>query len=156
MLYYGDVGSNNYNCGLNSGTVITETFSLLDGVAYNLSFKLMMDTETSTSYDKLFIYAMAAGQEIELWNKSKLTASKGVWKTYEANFNGFAGQDVQLKFFFNTGDSVLNATKGVFVDDISITSTCLPHPCSSNGECSDGFGETSETCVGISCSYSIP
>jgi hypothetical protein len=156
VLYYGDVGSNNYDCGLNSGTVITETFSLLDGVAYNLSFKLMMDTETSTSYDKLFIYAMAAGQEIELWNKSKLTASKGVWKTYEANFNGFAGQDVQLKFFFNTGDSVLNATKGVFVDDISITSTCLPHPCSSNVECNDELGGTSESCAGISCSYSIP
>ncbi len=155
VLYYGDTGANNYNCGLNSGTAVTETFSLLDGVAYTLSFKLRMDTETSTSYDKLWIYALAGGQEIELWNKANLTAGKN-WGTYEFNFNAFAGQDVQLKFFFNTQDSVLNSTTGVFIDDITVTSTCLAQPCSSAAECDDGYGKTSQSCAGVSCTYSIP
>lgn len=154
-LYYGNPGTNDYDCGLNSGTVVTESFSLLEGVAYSLSFKLMMDTETSNSYDKLFIYAMSGGKELELWNKSKLSGSAGVWMTYEFNFNAFAGQDVQLKFYFNTQDSVLNGTQGVFVDDIQVNSTCLVPPCSTNGDCNDGLSGTSDTCTGVSCSYSI-
>lgn len=156
LLYYGDAGANNYNCGTNSGTAVTETFSLLEGVAYTLSFKVMMDTETSSSYDKLFIYALAGGQEIELWSKPKFPVSKNVWKTYQFNFNAFEGNDVQLKFYFTTQDSVLNSTKGVFIDDITVTSTCLPQSCSSVAECDDGFGKTSQACTGVSCAYSIP
>ena len=156
LLRYSKPGSNNYDCSLNSGTAVTEPFELQEGVAYTLSIKLMMDTETSTSYDKLFIYAVTNDKEIELWNKASLSAGKAQWGTYEFNFNAFAGEEVKLKFYFNSVDSVLNGTSGVFVDDITVTSTCLPAPCDSASDCSDGLNATTESCAGVGCDYTIP
>jgi hypothetical protein len=156
VLYYGNVAANDFNCSVNSGTVITETFSLQEGVDFTLSWGLMMDTETSISYDKLFIYALVDGIEIEIWSKYSLNAAKGQWATYQVNFNAFAGKDVALKFYFHTIDSVLNATSGVFLDDVKVNSNCLPAPCGSNSDCDDGLANTTDTCAGVGCAYSIP
>lgn len=154
VLYYGDVGAQNFDCGQNAGTATTEAITLLSGVDYTLSFYLRMDSESSTSYDKLFIYLVTDKGDILIWDKTQLPSSDA-WYLYSFDFSALAGETFQLKFDFNTVDGILNDKAGVFVDDIFVKSTCLPVSCTSDGDCDDGLPGTTGTCSSSGCEWSI-
>ena len=61
-----------------------------------------------------------------------------------------------LLFDFDTQDSISNDSTGLYIDDIHITSTCLPKPCSDDFQCADGLTGTIESCGLAGCEYTIP
>lgn len=120
ILYYGDPNVQNYNFGANNGTA-TLPATLLDGdVISSLKFDLYMETE-SGSYDDLTITANGT----QLWKKSQqFTFSTSTWTTLSLDLSQFKGQTVTIVFTFNTGDSILNSTFGVAIDNLKILAAC--------------------------------
>jgi hypothetical protein len=152
VLYYGN--GTNYDCGANNGTATSPEIKLQGSYGYTLSFFLYMDTESSVSYDKLFVKILAGGKAFEVWNKSKLGGAK-VWKNHVIDLNAFAGQAINIEFAFDTKDSIANSGQGVFIDDVIIKSSCAGVTCATNPECNDAIGGTTDTCVAGFCSYSL-
>ena len=154
VLYYGDPESWNFDCGASSGSALSPMIQLqAPGFAYSLSFKLAMYTEASTSYDHLFIYAVLSdGNEHLLWSKTSLV-SANTWHQVEANLSAIGGADFQLRFDFDTVDTVANGTPGVFIDDILIESECGPTACVEPGDCDDGYSWSTDTCENGECAY---
>jgi hypothetical protein len=42
------------------------------------------------------------------------------WVSQSINLSAYIGQDVRLRFYFDTMDSVLNYYEGYYVDDVQI------------------------------------
>ncbi|MEE2780389.1 MAG: hypothetical protein VYE15_07690, partial [Myxococcota bacterium] len=154
VLYYGNPSAMNYDCGLNAGTATSEQISLLPGVDYNLTFQLLVDTESGTTYDKLLLYLLVDGKEILLWDKSSLQGT-GSWKEYQFNFSAMAGKSFQLRWNFDTFDGIINDKLGVMLDDVKITSSCQVVSCTADSECDDGVNGTTGSCSAAGCEWSL-
>jgi hypothetical protein len=153
-LYYGDSDAWNFDCGASSGAATTPWIVLpTPGYAYTLSFKLAMFTEASTNYDQLHVWAVLEdGNEVLLWDKTGLDGNDA-WQSIEANLSAIGGTSFKLRFDFNTVDQIANATLGVFIDDILVTSQCGPTACEDATTCDDGFAWSTDTCENGECAY---
>jgi hypothetical protein len=116
-LYYGNPGSWNYNAGANNGIAETSTFVVPNTPQAKLTFSVWIHIEASASYDKLFLRLMPSGQQ--LW--SKVGVLQQQWVDVSIPLQNFSGQSVQLRWDFNTIDSILNSTKGIFIDDLKVS-----------------------------------
>jgi hypothetical protein len=124
-LYYGNPSIGSYNDGQTSGAVTSPAVAIPNKNGVQLRFWLYMDTESSVSYDQLFVYALAGGAPATIWSKSSYaTGAMAVWKQMVVNLDAYKGKNVQFQWFFNTIDGVFNSTEGVYVDDIEIVVPC--------------------------------
>lgn len=153
-LYYGNLGSGDFNCGQNAGTVKLGPTTLEPGLAYELRWWLYMDTEGGTTYDELQILAEVGGASYLLWTKSQLPSTQ-TWYEFAVDMSAFAGESVTIVFDFDTNDGIANGGAGVFVDDLRLQSNCKAKTCTVDAECADGISQTSETCTGGQCAYGL-
>jgi hypothetical protein len=124
-LYYGSITDGDYDFGTNSGTAKSPAFVVPAATAVTAETWVYMDTESSSSYDTLALQVLRPG---------KTTVSKAVkaqvgfavlsWVKVTVDLTPYAGETVQLAWYFNTVDSTSNGGKGVFVDDVVVTRTC--------------------------------
>ena len=121
-LYYGDPVAGNYaGAGTNSGSATMPAIQLTAAKKAGITFSLWMDTEASTSYDKLTVSV----NNTVVWTKnSTQTITMSTWQPVTINLSTYAGQSVTIKFNFDTSDSVLNSTEGVHIDDITLYHDC--------------------------------
>jgi hypothetical protein len=134
-LYYGNPSAKNFNFGANAGTVWTPKMKVPAGKS-QIEFWIYWDTEGGTTYDKtaVFVYLDGKKKNIGLTTKPNSgalwfagTAGKTqskIWYHVKYDTSAFSGQDLQLLFYFNSGDSIGNTGQGVFVDDIKLTVNC--------------------------------
>ena len=153
-MYYGDTESMTFACGHNAGTATSPEITLIGGVAYTLIFDANIDVESNTVYDTLDVYALVEDKEVLLWDKS-LMISTDTWHTYAVDLSAMAGRTFRLRFSFDTHDDVANESSGLYIDDIQITSTCLPKPCLDDPGCDDGVSQTLDSCGLNGCEYLI-
>jgi hypothetical protein len=159
-LYYGNPANLNYNSGSfseNTGTATGPSVFLTPGVDAVFSAKVWMETESSSYYDKLFIY-MEYQKEDESWNEVLLwtktySFTQATWNTVTIPVHAFAGKNVRAKFIFDTVDGTVNDTEGTYIDDIKFVSTCTTVECSSASDCNDDIILTVEICDNGSCLY---
>ena len=154
-MYYGDLTSMTFACGHNAGTATSPEITLMPGVAYRLIFDANLDVESNTVYDTLDLYAVVDGKEVLIWDKTEMI-STDTWYSYDVDLSALAGQTFQLRFSFDTHDDVANESTGIYIDDLEITSTCLPKPCVDDLGCDDGVSQTLESCGLQGCEYVIP
>jgi hypothetical protein len=134
-LYYGDPQAKNFNFGATAGTATSPKWSV-PGPGAKLEFSFYFDCETSTTYDKFYVYLLVNDVKTNVGIASLPTNGAIVYKG-QANYSltkkfhdvsldvsAYAGKQVQLQFYFNTGDSVGNSGQGIFVDDIRFSSPC--------------------------------
>jgi len=121
-LYYGDPVAGNYaGSNTNNGTATMPAIQLAAGKKAGLTFSLYMDTEGSTSYDTLKIYVGST----QVWEKdSTQQVTQEKWQTVSINLSSYAGQNVVIKFVFDTEDDIANSSEGVFIDDLTIYHNC--------------------------------
>ena len=155
-LYYGDPTKGSYDFGASNGSATTPAFFVPQGVETTASFALYMDTETSSYYDTLAVYAVTDQGEATLFSKDTDLVDVKVWATYAINISAFGGTTIQLRFAFDTGDGAANTGEGVFVDDIAVTSTCAPLGCVTSSDCEDGLSTTEDTCTQGTCVHAPP
>ena len=156
VLYYGDPGAMNFDCGTNEGTATSEMVTLLPGVDYQLTFKLFQDTESGTTYDKLWMYVLVDGKKTTMWTKQNMSpGAMGSWTSYSFDVSGLAGKTVQFQWEFDSHDGVINDKLGVMVDAMKIISSCEAVSCTNDADCSDDISSTTGTCSPTGCTWSL-
>jgi len=124
-LYYGNTAALNFNSGVSSGSATSPVISLPNKDGITLEFWAYMDTETSSVYDKLFLYLKNGPSSSTIWQKSNYTSTgMKLWSKQVVNLNNYKGQNIQLEWFFNSVDSIINSGEGVYIDDIQVIQTC--------------------------------
>ena len=134
-LYYGDPAAKNYNWGTNAGTVRTPKVKLPAGPA-SVEFWIQFNVEAGTKYDQVKVFLIADGARVVVGAAGQPNMGalfqKGdqpwdvmnSWYKINADISKWAGKEVQLEFYFNTGEAITNSTLGALVDDVKILGTC--------------------------------
>ena len=114
--------SYNYNTGArNSGYLTSPTINLAGYGSATLYFDGYYQTETTgTWYDRRLVQISVNGGAFT--NLGQLSGDvMNRWNPYQFNLNSYAGNQVRLRFFFDTIDSWYNNYWGWSIDDINVT-----------------------------------
>ncbi len=155
ILYYGHPTLNFYESGgRNTGTATTPPIRLPDGVELTLSLSLLIDVEVVQGRDLFRVEALLASGAtvVPLIDKAELT--RNLWQELSVDLSWASGQVVQLRFVFDTIDGAQNTTRGVFVDDLRLLSSCLSRRCGIAAECSSRASCITGDCVDNACRFS--
>ncbi|MBM4397616.1 MAG: hypothetical protein FJ087_18250 [Deltaproteobacteria bacterium] len=154
-LYYGDPEVWDFdNGGINSGDAASPQLDLPANSGISLSFRARLDTEDSGDYDVLSVLWVEGETEYQLWRKSDSTVQDKFFLV-TIDMSGFAGRTGAVVFRFDTIDGTVNASEGVYVDQVELASTCAPVECAKSADCDDESGYTDDTCVAGACSYEL-
>ncbi len=111
----------NYNTGArNSGSLTSPWIDLSAASSAMLSFKSWHQTEDmGVLWDKKTVLVSTDGAQ---WSQiMQISGLPNQWKPCNFDLSAYAGQQIKLRFFFDTMDGVLNAFRGWYVDDISVS-----------------------------------
>jgi hypothetical protein len=97
-----------------------------------VSFSIRMGTEWNDALyvnpgglDRLSFAVVVSGDLNELWSSDEIEGSTGgQWERIELSLGPYAGQNVSLRFEFDSVDSVSNDFLGVQLDDIAVGQLC--------------------------------
>lgn len=106
--------------------VTSGSISLPEAGAVTATFQVFLDGESSGSYDKLDLWVVPdVGEPVLVWTKDSVGGdTAGVFVPASADLTAFAGQVVQVRFAFDSVDSLSNNGEGAYVDDFRIDTTC--------------------------------
>jgi hypothetical protein len=110
-----------YNTGArNSGALMTPQIDLSGGVSASLRFRSWYETEdTGTTWDRKLVQVSTDGEN---WTTvAQISGQNKEWTVQAVDLKAYAGQQVYIRFFFDTMDAVLNQFQGWFLDDVSVT-----------------------------------
>jgi len=119
FAYYGNTTSCTYQTGqvANSGSLTSPVISLPNvpsGGSMTLSYCYTLEKENNASFDKATVYING-----DVVHEPEQTND---WTTVEIDLAQYGGQDVQLRFEFDTVDEVQNNFRGFQVDAVKIES----------------------------------
>ncbi len=130
-FYYGQDASCNYDTGSQtSGTLTSPVISGVDGSS-TLTFQYYRQVESfSGDFDRTRVDILAGGSTTNVFSLNSSDASAAGWVSSGAiDLSAFAGQDIQVRFTFDSGDAQVNNFDGWFIDDVVVTggaSGCTP------------------------------
>ncbi len=154
-LYYGDPQTGDYHEDLqSSGSVHVAGLVLPPGTRITLSFALWLDVEDLADYDTLTVWVQDGATSWSVWTRAETTPQK-TWQTLTLDLSAFAGRTVEVRFAFDTVDDTVNETEGVFLDDVTVRSSCQTRTCSTAADCDDDLDVSGETCENGACRYSL-
>jgi hypothetical protein len=122
--YYGQAGTCTYDNGAaNSGTLTSAAFAVPLGAVTSLSFWSYYQTEeTGTSWDVRIVQVSVDGGAFQ--NVAQLSGdTMFAWRLVTVDLSAYTGHTIQLRFYFDTYDAVMNAYRGWYVDDVRVTGT---------------------------------
>ena len=130
--YYGNPSEFDYDTGSsNSGSLTSKPISI-PGNDYQLKFWYRYETEAPIPrWDQRWVQISANGSPFE--NVLQLdNDANNFWLQAAVDLTPYAGQEIQIRFYFTTLDSINNANhQGWLIDDIEITQGTQP-------ACNDG------------------
>ncbi|MBD89486.1 MAG: hypothetical protein CL940_04055 [Deltaproteobacteria bacterium] len=136
-LYFGDSKKSppDFNTGEPvSGSVLSPPVTLPTVGSASVNFKVFMDAEASTSYDQLSVSVIVGGSAVEVWTKAEIPMiPTGGFVDAEADLSNWIGKTIQLQFHFDSIDNFINEGEGVYIDDLSIESSCEGATASDSG-----------------------
>lgn len=126
-FYYGQESSCNYNTGgANSGSL---TSPIITDITANttLNFNYLREVESfNGNFDITTVEVISAGGATTVFSLNASDASANQWlASGDINLSAFAGEAIQLRFTFNTGDATANNQIGWFIDDVVVTNEPL-------------------------------
>ncbi len=131
-LYYGQDSTCNYSTGgSNSGDLISPTIAGINA-ASALTFDYFRQVESyNGDYDRTQVAVSSDGGSTwsTVWSRNASNPSENAWTSSGAiSLAAFDGQQIRLRFRFDTVDGVSNAFTGWLVDDVVVTadSACTP------------------------------
>lgn len=126
-LYYGQnegpLGGGNFNTPVlaNGGAVFSPVISLPSTGTLELNFNYLLESEFGTTFDAASVAVDAGGGFVTIMSKADvLTQTAGLWSNASADLTSFSGQDITLRFSFDTGDGVNNNLEGWYIDDVTV------------------------------------
>lgn len=129
-FYYGQDSSCDYDTGsANSGTLTSPPISGITSSS-TLSFAYLREVESfSGSFDQTEVEVLHSGGTDTVFALDSSDPSSAVWTSSGSiSLAAYAGDTIQVRFTFDTGDNVDNDQIGWFIDDVEVTaeSACQP------------------------------
>ncbi len=130
-LHYGqDTNCNYENGATNSGDLVSPK---IDGIGADsiLSFDYFRQVESdSGAYDQTEVAVSVVGSAnwTTVWSRDSSNVSENAWvSSGDISLSAYAGESIQVRFRFDTVDSIFNTFTGWLVDDVTVTtsSTCV-------------------------------
>jgi hypothetical protein len=116
-----------------SGNMNSVAISLPTVTPIMLSFNYRIVNECTPgpgcSYDNLFFeISTNGGTTFNLHAGSDVGTllNDGTWRSYSQNISIYAGQNIILRYRFNSSDGLANEFDGIYVDDVLITAPNIP------------------------------
>jgi len=132
--YYGREGAFNYDTGArNAGYLVSPTISLAGvGGAITLSFDYVLSTEGNTDYDRAEVQISNDGGSswttLASRSSANTLAGAATWSRWSGDISDYAGDDIVIRFGFDTVDNMYNNLEGWYVDNVIITGEPGNHP----------------------------
>ena len=140
--YYGafetSTGGGEYYIGRNhQGTLTSPTLPTIPECGRTaLCFNYLLDTRDQLDRDFVEVRIVEVVNEVEV-NETTIFSRAGTgdenlpetgnaWYTACYEVTAYAGQDVRVRFFFDTGDPPELDPEGWYVDDVRLVNVCLP------------------------------
>lgn len=133
--------------------VLPEVVIPADSLA-SVKFDLWIDTEPTSPgtpylFDVLELKVEIGGVEQEVaFTSEEQKSTDGTCITFAADLSIYAGMAVDLKFSFDTNDGTNNFYKGIYLDNLVVSTYCTP--CTGLAECEDLDVCTTDACVPFS------
>ena len=123
-MYYGDETSGNYDEGHTAGRITSKVIDLNGLDDPQLSFNYFLETEGfPSSFDQAKVMVSKDGgnsfQEIAS-NDGELTDPTTGWTSATFGLDDYSNEEIQIRFDFDTVDSIANQYEGWFVDDVIV------------------------------------
>ncbi len=117
--YYGQPPACTYDTGAtNSGRLTTIASVALPAGQTSLTFQSWEDTENFAPYDSRQLFISTNGTNFtSIWNSTNNAAA---WYEVSIDLSAYAGQNIWLRFEFDTLDNITNNYIGWYVDDVRI------------------------------------
>ena len=157
-LYYGngDPEHPSYDDGsANWGEATVPVTLVPEGSALALTFDAWLDVEATPDFDALTLALVIDGATYRVWDKTTL-AGTSEWHTYTVDLSAFSGRTGFLVARFDTVDDTSNQGQGVYLDNVTVTSSCAARACVSDADCDDGVAATQARCLpNGQCGYTL-
>ena len=125
-FYYGGENTGTYNTGAaNAGSITSPVIALPASGPVNLSFNYVLQTEGSTSFDTANVQVSTDGfaTATTVGSRGSNLPNSATWTSFTASLAAFIGQNIQIRFVFDTTDAISNNFEGWYVDDVQLVST---------------------------------
>lgn len=126
-LYCGEPVAQTYAIGQRvKSSATTPILSLPAGGHTRLTFDLFMVTRPALDVDVFQVFALRAGALVPLWSSKALSAGNTMgFTSVQVDLSSFAGQDLQLRFVFDSVDAHAPANEGTYIDTLRLETTCF-------------------------------
>ena len=119
-------GGGNYNTfNTVAGNLTSPWISLPAGGGLSLNFNYVLQTEGSTFWDQSYLQISTDGSNFNTIRQYNGLAESSVWTGSTVDLSAYAGQNVELRWHFDTLDPFANSYEGWYVDDVSIMQTAF-------------------------------
>ncbi len=130
-FYYGSETTGTYDTGAaNAGSITSPVIALPVAASIPLTFNYVLQTEGNGSFDVASVQVSTNGFATFTTVLSSTSSAqlplRSTWGAATANLAAFSGQNVQIRFLFDTVDSIANAFEGWYVDDVLIGTAADP------------------------------
>jgi hypothetical protein len=119
--YYGQEGIWTFDTGArNWGSLTSPVMDLTGQASAILEFSYWYQTETmGTSFDQRWVLiSVDAGPFVPLRQLSG--DPMGIWQTGMIDLSSYVGHTVQIQFYFDTVDEIMNDYEGWYIDDVRV------------------------------------
>jgi hypothetical protein len=118
-------GVNYDDGGTNSGELTSPVIDLMTASMANLTFWTWYETEGGTSWDQMWIQISEnAGPFINEYQIDP--TDMNMWLPISLNLTSHVGNNIQLRFFFDTIDGSMNDYEGWYIDNVEVNDIPLP------------------------------
>ncbi len=126
-LYMGDPVPQTYARGVRvKASATTPVLTLPKGGSTRLTFDLFKVTRQAKNYDVLQVFVLRDGALLPAWTSKSLT--NGVtgdrFEAIEVPLDAYAGQQIQLRFVFDSVDAATAPLEGTYVDGLQLGTVC--------------------------------
>jgi hypothetical protein len=122
-FYYGQDAGCTYDTGAaNSGTLTSPGIHGITA-ASTLTFDYFRQVESfSGDFDRTRVEVIHSGGATEVFSLNASNPSQAAWVSSGAlDLSAYAGESIQVRFVFETGDAQANGFTGWFIDDVVVT-----------------------------------
>ena len=125
-LYCGDPVTQTYGIGERvKSSATTPVMTVAAGGQTQLHFELFMATRASKQLDVFQVFVLRQGVLTPIWS-SKVFASGSTmgFLPVAVDLSHYAGQDIQLRFVFDSVDANAGSFEGIYLDQLRLETTC--------------------------------
>ncbi|MCB9727927.1 MAG: hypothetical protein H6746_05495 [Deltaproteobacteria bacterium] len=154
--YFGDPAHLDYDNGARvAGRLTLAPVALPAQTPARLIFHAWGDVEAGSAWDLLVVRVEADGVSVPAWVKGGDWVAK-TWQRRTVDLSAWAGHTITLHFEFDSVESTLNGTEGLYLDGIWVLTGCAPAPaCDSDEACDDQVRCTQQSCADSECVYTV-